>query len=899
MLCAAGKFQIDTSTGNADDSKCTGMCPAGTFSNDKGLASKSRCKNCLADTFTKEEGLTVCQACGSDQKGEFGTGSTKCVSISDTCGPGEFIDATSSIAPCSPCPVGKRGIADANGTLRVCLECGAGYSNDVPGAVVCKRCGGDMITGTSDGGLVTNATVCKECNDGEYADAAHVACLTCSAGMYRRLEDFADSSKGSMCGECPSRGLACQNGVLNFSPDGSTKWWYSFTDNPVISASTVLHECFNDECCLYDANSDVAVNGKSMLSCNVTKGYGGPLCGACDRDNEHGAGSFTRSGRRCAECWSPAGSWFAFIGLGLLVLVAITYLVAQHSFDSYIGEYGATVQKIAFSFTQMLGVLGIFKARGTKVFNEVMARPAEVVGGSFTSMVPVKCALNSQIYGPFLLNMALPPILIATAALLLVPKTIAEIYVRKGRNAMQPSDAPPYKGKYNMPRFIAGRMPCRKARKAMNPDDVAEWLDRFHPGQRLAGVTVFVLFGFYPTLVASIASIFNCTEEINGVSYLVADLTVKCYEGWHNGFIVFAIIAAVVYAIGIPVMIVFVTAMKSPFSFGKHSKGAACKMPRIVCARRDAAKYFKGDVRRRFAFLYHGYATDRAGYIVAWEAVVCARKLAVTLAGSIFKDPYLQILSALLVLVTSFGMTAYVQPYETNWLNLLDAMGLFALIVTQILSIVYFYAATAVHPFMDPGAIEVVTTTLLFFLNVVVMMTFLGFWMSEMGNLRDTLRTKQSDVLKVVKGDDEVAPPRAALWAHPAGVAVSTPPTRAYEADGTATNRWMWSTEYHQGEGGSRLPLSDQDDGDASGKLEPPVASPLRRLASSMAMSIGDRAETLRLVGPAMSIDDPSMLVLVDSVDALEVDDVYYWANNKTRALSAPHTKLRDVGPVR
>jgi hypothetical protein len=160
----------------------------------------------------------------------------------------------------------------------------------------------------------------------------------------------------------------------------------------------------------------------------------------------------------------------------------------QHSFDPYVGEFGATVQKIAFSFTQMLGVLGIFKARGTKVFNEVMARPAEVVGGSVTSMVQIKCALNSQIYGPFVLNMALPPLIIATAALLLVPKTIAEYYVRRGRGdaaapGAPPALPPPFKGKYNLPRCIAGRLPCRKARKEMTDEDRDEWLDRFHPGQ--------------------------------------------------------------------------------------------------------------------------------------------------------------------------------------------------------------------------------------------------------------------------------------------------------------------------------------------------------------------------------------------------------------------------------
>ena len=55
----------------------------------------------------------------------------------------------------------------------------------------------------------------------------------------------------------------------------------------------------------------------------------------------------------------------------------------------------------------MLGVLGIFKAKGTATFNEIASRPAEVVGGSVTSMLPIKCALQSQIYGPFLLTMLL------------------------------------------------------------------------------------------------------------------------------------------------------------------------------------------------------------------------------------------------------------------------------------------------------------------------------------------------------------------------------------------------------------------------------------------------------------------------------------------------------------
>ena len=100
----------------------------------------------------------------------------------------------------------------------------------------------------------------------------------------------------------------------------------------------------------------------------------------------------------------------------------------------------------------MLGVLGVFKAKGTDVFNEVASRPAEVVGGSFTSVLPIKCALHSQVYGPFLLTMFLPFILLGVAALLMIPKILVEMMMRKGR---ADKEAPVFKGKVNMPRCLS------------------------------------------------------------------------------------------------------------------------------------------------------------------------------------------------------------------------------------------------------------------------------------------------------------------------------------------------------------------------------------------------------------------------------------------------------------
>jgi len=291
------------------------------------------------------------------------------------------------------------------------------------------------------------------------------------------------------------------------------------------------------------------------------------ICGECDRDNLNGHGFFTRSGRVCAQCWADWENWLAFLAIGLVLLLGVGYLVAVHSFAAAPGEYGATVQKIGFSHLQvcgvkivmqrapkrrspfslsplfifqMLGVLGIFKAKGTAIFNEAASRPAEVVGGSITSMLPIKCALQSQIYGPFLLTMALPFLLLSLAGLLLIPKYLGEKAMQKKRVGQV---APRFKVRCNLPRCI-GR--CRAMRKPMTAADIEEWHSPFAPTQRLAGVAVFLIFSLYPSLVAAIASIFNCTAPIDGVQYLVADLTVVCYEEWHIAFVIFAIIGAVV-----------------------------------------------------------------------------------------------------------------------------------------------------------------------------------------------------------------------------------------------------------------------------------------------------------------------------------------------------------------
>jgi hypothetical protein len=90
-----------------------------------------------------------------------------------------------------------------------------------------------------------------------------------------------------------------------------------------------------------------------------------------------------------------------------------------------------------------------------------------------------------------------------------------------------------------------------------------------------------------------------------------------------------------------------------------------------------------------------GYDTTRGSIVIAWEPlVVMVRKLLITLAGSLPRDPYIQISIALTILVGSITLQALVQPYESTLVNVLDVISLFVLSFTQVLSILYLYLDT-------------------------------------------------------------------------------------------------------------------------------------------------------------------------------------------------------------
>ena len=582
---------------------------AGTFNRS---APKLGCKECVPGRAASAPGQTACTVCGA---GLFASrsGSDEC---GGRCKQGSYSSETglSSADQCTPCPQGTYSAETGVGAKGCGGKCDIGKYGVRVGAfnsTTCEKCPKKHVA-------ITGQSSCTKCETGFLPDTYNVYCKACP--------DFTFLSRDDKCVHCPANGVTCIGGKFElergtwYARVGASGQRCSRAANATdMAEGSVIHACFNSESCR------VCEPDQMSFECAIEKGYFGPLCGACDADNVNGEGVFTRSGSVCLLCWPSWLSWLAFVGVACGLFFAMLYLVDRHNFSVELGEYDACVQKIALSHIQMLGVLGIFRAQGTRVFNDLVSRPSEIVGGSFMSVLPIKCALESQIYGPFLLNMALPLLGLGLAALLLIPKTLVE---QKKRVLRSKLPMPSFQGRGPIPDALAV---CKVLRKPTSQQQRAEWQSPFFPSQRFSGVAVFVIFTLYPTLVMSIASIFKCTDPIEGKTFLFADLTVECFRGYHIGAVSVACVGAVVYAAGIPLAVAFVTYMKSPIA--KKDDGS----PRCVCARRERGEYSKPSVRSRYAFLYNGYSTNR-GVVVAWEALVMLRKLAVTLAGSVISD---------------------------------------------------------------------------------------------------------------------------------------------------------------------------------------------------------------------------------------------------------------------
>ena len=536
---------------------------------------------------------------------------------------------------------------------------------------------------------------CQLCNtDGGFrAEPGSIVCykmqLTCPDGTYK-------NKQGVQCNSCPDFGAICTENTLTLLPE----WWFdqAWVDaghgrDGELTGDTEMWECLSEDACITDA---------ANVTVTCAEGYYGPMCGACDLHGKGGGwgGGYMRSGITCRKCDAWWLNIFVVMYMAGTYVNYIFYVVAFQDFASE-SDQRPVVLKITMSFAQMLSVLGVFKARGTAVFNEVVQRPAKIAGGGVSSIVNLKCFLNDQLYSTFMLDMLTPLIAAGLTIVLIMP-----VYIIKQVEWAIIHSAPPARP----PREVTTLLLKQRTILGWERGIMQKELDmaakeRFKPVSRFIAVLVFVLFGVYPTLVSSIFTIFRCTDAISGKRYLDDDLTIECYKGLHPTFMAIAIMFGFVYLVGIPF------GLGAILQFNRH-------------------RLKEAGFQAKFGFIYTGYDLDR-GMVSAWESFVMVRKLAVTAITIATSDPYLQIFLALLLLITSYGIQERVKPYSVTHLNLLEGAALFSLIFTQVVSILFLYIdAESKATGKADKPLEYSVTVILIMANAIIIVAMLSAYVN-------------------------------------------------------------------------------------------------------------------------------------------------------------------------
>lgn len=257
--------------------------------------------------------------------------------------------------------------------------------------------------------------------------------IECPSGTYRREIDTVRNTSTSdaeleECSACPKQGATCaQNDVQIMS-----NWWLAPPEEGtyvILDEETKLYRCFNAEACVTPLLNTLKVE------CDISKGYKGVLCGACELKQMN----YIRIGDRCALCRSRIQS-IGITALFVVVLVLMMlYYVAVHRYDmgsKLDGQVGAAV-KIFMSYCQMLSIFGVFQAKGTEFFRIVMQWPIAVAGGEITTTLFVKCAIRSQLYALFRWTMLAPLIAAALTGIFLIPKYLVERYLEGKRSGQK------------------------------------------------------------------------------------------------------------------------------------------------------------------------------------------------------------------------------------------------------------------------------------------------------------------------------------------------------------------------------------------------------------------------------------------------------------------------------
>lgn len=577
-------------------------CDYGTYSNKQGMANclscdpgyyqndtqASSCYLCSPGRYSNVKLSLTCQDC---QAGSFqpGHGQQTCI----LCSPGLYqpLDAATS---CLPCPAGNASTARGS---QSCAVCGAAtYSLDR--ASVCTSCAFNQIQPD------TGKSSCTQCTAGSTPNERVTKCQ-CQAGYY----SWATPSGDLRCTACPKGSGYCNIIGKTFEEITTIPGFWRASVN-----ATNFYRCIIPTFCV---GADKCMENRE-----------GPMCGLCVPGYRSGG-----PGKECSECPdTPASAWgitFAIILLLVVLLLIMYYIVlrvanAQQARLIEIVEVNNQLAREKMKATTETGdeyfedlrtqIYGADeteqqpKRRATDLPTQVKLSVADTSRRAPNFMYKVKILVGFFQIASYLPSQGDIP----------WPQAFADFI---SAFAIFNFDFIPWQTltcasgiNYFSKSVVVGMVPVIAtvlliiffAVKSLLPDttslneQMAKGQRRMVLWRQFVRLLLFTIFLLYP-LVSKIAlSVYNCVT-IEGVSYLVADFQLLCYDSQWTTYAVIDGFFVALYPIGIPL---------AYFLILRHHEGQM-RQPETILI---------------LGFLYEAY-TDTAWY---WELVDMLHKLILT-----------------------------------------------------------------------------------------------------------------------------------------------------------------------------------------------------------------------------------------------------------------------------
>jgi hypothetical protein len=564
---------------------------------------------------------------------------------------------------------------DALHPYGICVPCAIGYFKPYAGSHPCTRCPVRFDTSRKDGlPSPPHNSSSGKILPGSLGKTKKEDCH-CVVQLEPPFDSFyrnVSTSEKYKCEPCPPGGSCTGLGIEEIRAQPGYKR---------VSRSTIkFTACPNPDSCLGGVESTcLAVNGS---------GHGGTLCVTCLSGYAHPSVN-GRFPPKCLECGNVGLNLAQFFMHWVAVIVIIAVIARLNV------RRGSDAVCLIRTFISYLQTVSIAKeldmkwpdsAAGYMLFIE------KISSVNFQS-APAQCLLSWDYYSTTGFYISLP-IMLAGLSLLyfsigqFLEDQKNEVSSMRRRGAQDDEDEEEEEDEGAQSPILNSKVLRTKKRiEAMDDATFGEsWESKAF--DKVCMVGVICLWFMYPTLVQYLVGLIRCKRLDAGPDvYLMADMSIKCYDSMHSSWLFLLFICTVLYIFGIPLGL---TGLLE--SEGQNHGTLA--------------------MRFRVGILYKGHDVDNAWW---WELVTFGRKGVLVAIVVLFSDSVrIGSYVAVWLLEACFILHLLATPYANQRQHRMESYGLLAAIITFNCGILYLDGSA--------GLVNTVLTLVIFAVHI-------GMWL--------------------------------------------------------------------------------------------------------------------------------------------------------------------------